>query len=125
VSLFQSITTQTATIASGQSLSGQVGLGEKQLCGIAMPASWTTADITFQASPDGGASWLELDVSDGKAADAAVTMQIHSPTAAHFIAIDPSPLLGVNNIKVRSGTSGSPVAQTGGAVLTLIARGAM
>ena len=50
---------QTAvTISNGQSLSPQANLGNKLLVGIQMPAVWTAAALTFQASPDGGTTSL-------------------------------------------------------------------
>ncbi|NTU77322.1 MAG: hypothetical protein HGA90_05865, partial [Alphaproteobacteria bacterium] len=47
----------TATIASGTSLSDAQNLGGLRLFGLVMPAAWTTANLTFQASFDGGATW--------------------------------------------------------------------
>lgn len=123
MSTFTEIDYLTATIASGAALSGAVGLGDKSLVGIQMPSSWTTADLTFQASPDGGVTWDELNVTDFTSADAVAAVQVHSPAASQRIAFDPKYFRGVNNIKVRSGTSASPVNQSGGAVLTLIVRG--
>lgn len=125
MSSFTEIDYQTATIAASASLSGQVNLGEKQLLGIYMPAAWTAADITFQSSPDGGVTWDELNTTDGAAADAVTPFQIHLPAASLFIGIDPTRLRGVNCIKVRSGTSGTPVNQVAQAVLTLVTRGVM
>ncbi len=46
------LATFTATIPSGQSLSAEVDLGANSLVGIAMPAAWTAADLTFQVSSD-------------------------------------------------------------------------
>ena len=125
MALFTELEYQSATIAAGQSLSGEVNLGEKQLVAIYMPSSWTAADLTFQSSPDGGTTWCELYTTDGAAADAAAAFQVHSPTASLCIAIDPTKLRGVNCLKVRSGTSGSPVNQAAQAVLTLATRGAL
>src|SRR5262245_61135060 len=41
------------TIPNGQSLSPAIDLARLTLVGILMPAAWTAAAITFQASPDG------------------------------------------------------------------------
>jgi hypothetical protein len=43
----------TATIASSSSLSDVLDLFGTTLSGFVMPASWTSANITFQASVDG------------------------------------------------------------------------
>lgn len=113
----------TATIASGQSLSAQVDIGPKKLVGIVMPAGWDAADITFQASPDGGTTFGELFSTDGVAADAVAAVQIHSPAAAQYIVIAPEQLRSVNSLKVRSGTSGAPVNQTASRAVLLLVRG--
>jgi hypothetical protein len=92
-------------------------LGAWTLIAISMPATtWTTAALTFQASPDGGTTWQEATSSSG-------TGLSYTATQSAFILIDPSTLLGMNCIKVRSGTSGSPVTQSAGAVISLLVRG--
>lgn len=106
--------TFTATIVSGQSLSAEVDLGANAIVGIAMPAAWTAADLTFQVSIDGGVTWLEL-----QSISAAIDFKA---AAGQFIAVDPTQLRGFNAIKVRSGTSGVPVNQGATAVLTLMGR---
>src|SRR3954454_10155280 len=91
------------TIANGQALSGPVALGEFVLTGIAMPAAWTAAGLSFQVSIDGGTTWLEMQ---------SISPPISSTApAGQFIAIDPTLWRGINMIQVRSGPSGSPVAQ--------------
>lgn len=125
MSTFTEIDYQTATIAAGAALSGAVNLGEKQLLGIYMPGAWTAADITLQSSPDGGTTFYELNATDGAAADAVAAFQVHAPAASQFVAIDPTKLRGVNCIKLRSGTAGSPVNQVAQAVLTLATRGVL
>ena len=108
------IETQTVTIASGASLSPEVALGEKTLVGIVMPAGWDAASLTFQATPD-DANFSELQDGAGNAVSFTVS-------AGVFIAVDPTKWRGVTGIKVRSGTSGSPVNQTANRTLTLITR---
>lgn len=123
MSQFGDIEFFTATIGAGASLSGAVKLGQKTLVGVGMPSAWTAADITFQASQDGGATFGEFETADGLAADAVAPFQIHSPAASQFIAFDPTRFRGVNAIKVRSGTVGTPVNQVAQATLTLMVRG--
>lgn len=123
MSLFPEVEYLTATIANGTSLSTAVALGSKTLVAIAMPAAWTPADLTFQASPDGGATFDELFTTDLAAADAVAAVQVHSPAAAQLIGIDPAKLHGAQVIKIRSGISGVPVNQGADRVLTLIVRG--
>jgi len=99
-----------ATIAAGQSLSGAVVLGALTLHGILIPSGWIAASLTFQMSPD-GVSFYEMDSVSGNL--------VYPVTAGHYLALDPTLWRAVNILKVRSGTSGSPVVQTGGAVLNL------
>lgn len=107
-----------AAIAAEASLSGQVDIGGYPLVGILVPASWTTAPITLQGSPDGGTTWGELTDISG------VPIEISSLTAgtAYFVALDPARLRGLRSIRVRSGTLASPVAQTSAITLTLLTR---
>jgi hypothetical protein len=102
------------TISSGSSLSAPVPLGEFVLTGIAMPAAWDAAGLTFQVSADGGTTWGEM-----QSTSAAVS---YTAAAGQYIAIDPTFWRGINMIKVRSGTSGSPVNQTADRILTLVTR---
>jgi hypothetical protein len=102
-------------IANGQSLSAAVPLGADTLVGIVMPAAWTAAALTFLVSADGGASFQSLFNDAGT--EVSVTV-----TAAEFVAIDPKYYRGANFIKVRSGTSATPVAQGADRALTLVGR---
>lgn len=104
----------SATIASGTSLSGAAALGAKTLVGIAMPAGWDAADLTFQVSADGGTTWLEM-----QSGSAAIDLKA---AAGQYVAVDPALWRGVNMVKVRSGTSGAAVNQTADRVLSLIVR---
>jgi hypothetical protein len=103
------------TIANGTALSGPVALGEFVLTGLAMPAAgWDAAALTFQVSVDGGATWQEM-----QSISAAIS---YTAAANQYIAIDPTLWRGINMIKVRSGTSGTPVPQTADRILTLVTR---
>lgn len=89
-------------IASGASLSAGTPLAGYVLCGFYMPATWTAASMTFQASDDGvtfgdiyfGGSELSYDVAGGQ-----------------YVAVEPSQFMGVRHLKVRSGASGAGVNQ--------------
>lgn len=108
----------SAAIASGQSLSPEVDIGGWTLVGIVVPAAWTTAGISFQASADGGATFGELQTI------AAVAFAISSITGGTqvYIAIDPTTLRGVRSLKVRSGTAAAPVSQGSSVTLSLVTR---
>lgn len=104
------------TIANGQSLSGAIALGGLRLFGIVMPAAWTSASLTFQMSPDNGASWVNLyDDAGGEYMVAA--------DASRYIMLDPAAFAALPIIQIRSGTSGAPVTQGADRTLNLMLRG--
>lgn len=111
--------TVEVAIANGSALSAEVALGARALHGIAMPAAWTAADLTFQASIDGGTTWLELtDPASGNAIEL-------KAAADQYLPIDPTLWRAINMVKVRSGTSASAVNQDAERILTLVLRSAM
>src|SRR5271168_1324353 len=91
-------------IASGNSLSAECDIGNKSLVGILVPANWTTAGISLQASPDGGTTWGEVFTAAGAYAIASLT----GGTLIYYVAIDPTALRGALSLKVRSGTQAAP-----------------
>jgi len=110
--------TDTVTIASGDAtgLSGAIDLTGHVLAGIFMPAAWTTGNLTFQAAIDTITGTYQ-NVFDNNGNELTVTA-----AAAEYLAIPPSLFYGLRFIKVRSGTSGTPVTQGGARVLTLVGR---
>jgi len=105
-----------ATIASGASMTGAINLGGLRLFGLVMPESWTAANVTFQASMDGGATWVNLYDQNGNEVVAIAG-------ASRCIFLSPSQFSFLQYLRLRSGTASSPVAQTNGASLQLILRG--
>ena len=103
----------TATIAVDESLSDAVDLAGYVLAAIAMPSSWTAADLTLQAGDNSNAY---RDVYD--AGDAEVTIQA---AASRYILIEEVVARGIQLIKVRSGTTGSPVTQAAARTIYLLA----
>lgn len=97
-------------IAPGASLSPMLGLGDKTLLGVHIPAVWTAASISFQVSPDGGVTWFEF-------LDAKGAVTSYAVAAGQYAAFDPALFRGMNAIKIRSGTSAVPVNQAAGAAL--------
>jgi hypothetical protein len=108
----------TAQIAAGQSLSAEADIGNKVLVGLVLPATWSTASLSFQASVDGGVTWNEIMTVAG----AAFAIGSVTGGTARDIAIDPTTLRGVQALKIRSGTVGAPVNQANTVTLTLITR---
>ncbi|MDD5585626.1 MAG: hypothetical protein PHY92_01545 [Alphaproteobacteria bacterium] len=104
-----------ATIASGQAVSGALNLGGLRLFGFVMPAAWTAANLTFQMSHDGGTTWANVYDSNGNELTATVA-------ASRYVALDPANFASLAMIKVRSGTSGTPVNQAAERTLQLVLR---
>lgn len=114
MSIQDSFTVTTATIANGTSLSDTVDLGGGTLVAYIMPAGWTAAGITFQA---GEVPTLLNDVYT--TAGSEVT---HTVAASRFVQVSPVDFVGSRYIKVRSGTSGAAVNQGAERLIQLISR---
>lgn len=104
----------SVTIASGQSVSPLVNLGAKTLVAIGMPAAWDAAVLTFQSTVD-DTNFLNVWTAAGT--------ELSVPAAAGlYIPIDRTLWYSLNSIKLRSGTSVTPVAQTANRTLILVTR---
>ena len=108
------VTTATATIASGTSLSGAADLGTGRIVGLVIPASWTSAAITFQGSADGSTYFDLYDDAIER------TIASGSVAASRFLALSLGDWLGIRAVKLRSGTAASPVNQPADRVITLV-----
>ncbi len=93
----------TVTIPSGTAITGEIDLKGRIPCGIIMPAAWTAAALTFQAAAGSGGTYV--DMYDGGAEKS------ETVGASQYIVLDPTKFLGVPFLKVRSGTTGTPVNQ--------------
>ena len=111
------LATVNATIANGASLSGVVDIGEgKTLCAIDMPADWTAANLTFQASTASDGTFDNLYDQYG-------TEKTVTAAEDRYIPLDdPAFWLGVRYVKVRSGTAASAVNQGAERVITLVTK---
>lgn len=107
------VSPQAVTIASGQSLSGAIDLGPYRAFAIIMPASWTTANLTFQVSAD-GVNYANLYDDSGN------EVTVTAAASRYIIIASPAKMLGVRWAKVRSGTSGSPVTQGADRAISLV-----
>lgn len=105
----------TVTISNGTALSPAVDLQGYNLVGIAMPAAWTAANITFQGSADNN-NFFDLY-------DSGSEINLASAAASRYIALNPTQFAAVRYLKVRSGTSAVPLNQGADRVVTLILRG--
>jgi hypothetical protein len=103
----------TATIASGASLSSEVRVpGGKAVVAILMPATWTTANLTFSVSFDGATYQNLYD-------DLGSEVTVVAATGDRVIRLMPSEWWAAPFFKLRSGTSGTPVNQAGARTITL------
>ena len=103
-----------AVIPAGQALTPYTPINPKTLVGIVVPNGWTAANISIQASYDGGTTLYEFGNAAGLFA---ITV---SGTTGEFIGLDPNIWRGVTGIIVRSGTAASPVNQVAQATLQLV-----
>lgn len=108
------LATSPATVANGASLSGAIDLGTARLFAIQMPAAWTAASVTFQASSD-CSTYANLFNDAGTEVAATVA------ASQYIVMASPAAWLGIRCLKVRSGTSGTPVNQGADRVLTIVA----
>lgn len=111
MSLYHAFSQQT-TIASGSALGDALlNLGNQHLVGISMPAAWTAAALTFQHSLDGSA-WQNCYDQYG----AEISLTVAADT---FVVVPPLLIVAPAWLRVRSGTSASPVNQAADRTLTL------
>lgn len=104
----------TATIANGEAVSNALPVHMRHVVGIQMPADWTAASLTFQGSADGQTYYNLYDPFGAE-----VTVQAADD---RFIMIPPAGLGGMIYLKVRSGTSGTPVNQGAERALKVMVR---
>jgi len=96
----------TLTIVDGQSLSDAIDLDGAILVGIRMPALWTAANLTFQSDLVGTGTYQ--NVYDDQGSELVVIA-----AASLDIILDPGRFAPLRSLKLRSGTSGAPVTQSG------------
>ena len=97
------------TIASGAALTGAISLDRNTILGIGIPATWTAATLTFQASMD-NVTFYDMRNAEGTELEVPVT-------AGDWIAFNPDDLRSPLYVKIRSGTSAVPVNQAADRVL--------
>lgn len=113
--------TAAIEIDDATGLSPAVAIGELKPLALVMPALWTAAVVTMQSSLD-GVTYHDVYI---KATEYSLTVGV-----SRHVLLDPSELEGVGPyIKLRSGTSASPVTQVNAGeeeeterVLTLVFR---
>jgi hypothetical protein len=96
---------QTATIANGASVSGTIDLQRTAIVGFVAPSAWTTAALNIEVSID-GTSWSSAFDAYGLAVGSMSAL-----TAGAAYVVDMVSLLPFRYVRLRSGTSASPVNQ--------------
>lgn len=89
------------TTATGQS--EVLSIGGATLSAVEMPAAWTAANLSFLASMD-GTNFRPVYGSTGNEV-------LFTVGAARIVTFDPAFWLGLQYLKLRSGTNAAPVAQ--------------
>ena len=105
----------TASIALNGNLSGAVDTDNGQPIGIAMPAAWDAANLTFQVSHDGGTTFNNLYDKDG-------TEYTVTASTSRYIILPPADFAGITHFKIRSGTAATPVTQTAARSIPVLVR---
>ena len=106
---------ESVVISSGASLSATVNCGGRTMVSIRMPATWTAANLTFQASEAEGGTYGDLYDDVG-------TEYLVTAAAARWIALAPVAFAGPPFLKIRSGTAGAPVNQAAARTLVILFR---
>ncbi len=101
----------SVTTSGGDTNAGIIDLTKKALVGVSIPAAWTTAGLTFLGSTDGGTTFFDL--YDETGTERAVLV-----VASRTITLEPTKFMGCTHLKIRSGTSATPVAQAAARTLT-------
>ena len=101
-------------ISDGTSLSAATSLAGRILVGIYIPASWTAANISFQAANNVADTFVDVYNTSGS------EFLLTGAASSVYLPVDPINFYGVNAIKVRSGTTATPVNQSGDITLTLM-----
>lgn len=108
-----------ATIASGASLSDALDTGlvhsMQKFVGVIMPNAWTTANLTFQGS-DNNSTFSDIYDDNGTE----LTITAAASRAIGFRGEQQQVLSTFRFLKVRSGTSGTPVSQGAERILGLL-----
>jgi len=106
---------ESATILINTALSDAIDCGGMTPTAIIMPAIWTAANLTFQNSVDDGTTYNDVYDIDG-------TEFTLTADASRFILLDVSKWFTIRHLKIRSGTSATPVNQVAERVIQVLLR---
>ena len=96
-------------------LTSELDLKGKHLCGILVGSSdWTAASLTLMVSPTSGGTFYPVHSSSGEVSRVGA--------GETYFTLNEEEVRGLRFIKVRSGTSGTPVAQAAARELYVFSR---
>ena len=101
--------TRSFTITGGTSLSDAVDMKSCTSMRMTISAPWETANLTFQNSDDNGETYANL--YDESGIEVTVTVSAASATLPVAIRMSAADWWSWRHLKIRSGTSGTPVNQ--------------
>lgn len=107
------------TIPAGQSASEAVKLDPGEvLVGLRMPAAWTTASVSLEATVD-GTNFLPVKLSPYGGNYGLLRIQVD---AGSWVVVDPVLVIGIRWFRLRSvDSNGNPVNQAADRVIGLVA----
>jgi len=107
--------TITVIIANGVALTDVIDLKQNIITAIQIPAAWTAANLTFQASSTRTGTFADVFDAAGN--------ELTAVAAASRVIVDLLELSPIRFLKIRSGTTGTPVNQGAERTLNLILNG--
>lgn len=111
----------SAEIPANQSLTGEIDLGSNKLMAIEFPTTWAGTSITFQSKVERNENGLETwrNVYDDAGSEVTATVGSNRIVGLDALALE---LSSLRYIRIRSGTSSSPVNQNPTKLLRLIVK---
>jgi hypothetical protein len=92
------------TIAASGTESNELDLSDGVLVALQMPGTWTAADITFKARPDGYGTARAVKRGDGSVTPIAA-LTIKDPAANDYIVLNPADTAGLKHVTLVSSAS--------------------
>lgn len=104
----------TATIDQNNALSHSIDLGGLRLFSVTLPSEWTDASLSFQSSYDGGVTWHDVFKES--------TEYSITANAGNDCNVDVQRFASIPMLRVRSGSSITPVNQESARSIGLVLR---
>lgn len=101
--------------AGASGLSAAINIGGTVPVAIVIAGTWAAANLTFSGSSTQDGTFYNLYDSSGN------ELTVTAAASRHII-LTPANFASLNWLKIRSGTSGTPVNQTGAPTLQLVVR---